>query len=147
MASEYGIDLDEIGRVIDTADVFVVRFGKIENRLLVDARSEPGDPPRIEVVPPVTSATERYRYLQETRPGLPLPDHITVFSWPLQIEAMRELGVWQRIADRLIALGGPLLEAACIAAFRDIAMRERAEMAAAILGGEGFETLWERQPR
>ena len=147
MASEHGIDLDEIGRVIDTADVFVVRFGKIESRLLVDARAEPGDPPRIEVVPPVTSASERYRYLQETRPGLPLPDHITVFSWPLQVEAMRDLGVWQRIADRLTSLGGPALEAACATAYRVISMRERAEMAAAILGGEGFETLWERQRR
>jgi hypothetical protein len=79
---ELGVDLDEISRVIDEADVFIVRFGKIESRLLVDARSAPATPARIEVVPPVNSASERYRYLQQTRPGLPLPDQITASRGP-----------------------------------------------------------------
>lgn len=147
MDSDYGVDLDEIGRVVDDAEVFVVRFAKTENRLLVDARVAPGDPPRIEVVPRVNSAAERYRYLQETRPGMALPDHITVFVWPHPVEAMREAGIWERIRSRLTSIGGPDLDVACGAAFRKIAARERSELTAAILGGEGFETLWERQRR
>jgi hypothetical protein len=147
MNEDLGVDLDEIGRVIDEAEVFIVRFGKIESRLLVDARSAPGDPPRIEVVPPVNSASERYRYLQQSRPGLSLPDQITVFTWPRPVDLMRETGVWQRITDRLVALGGPGLAGECDRVFRQVAARERAELAAAILGGEGFETIWERQPR
>lgn len=144
MNEELGVDLDEISRVIDEADVFIVRFGKIESRLLVDARSAPGDPPRIEVVPPVTSASERYRYLQQTRPDMPLPDQITVFTWPRPVDLMREHGVWQRIADRLVDAGGPGLAFDCNRVFLEISARERAEIAAAILGGEGFETIWER---
>lgn len=147
MDPDFGVDLDEIGRVIDDAEVFIVRFGKIEWRLMVDARAEPGDPPRIEVVPPVTSASERYRYLQQSRPGLPLPDHITVFTWPRPIELMRETGVWQRIRDRMVALGGQPLAERCDRVFLEVEARERAELAAAILGGEGFETIWERPPR
>ena len=60
---------------------------------------------------------------------------------------MRETGVWQRITDRLVSLGGPTLAEDCDRVFRQVAARERAELAAAILGGEGFETVWERQPR
>jgi hypothetical protein len=141
---ELGVDLDEISRVIDEADVFIVRFGKIESRLLVDARYAPGDPPRIEVVPPVNSASERYRYLQQSRPGIPLPDQITVFTWPRPVDLMREHGVWQRISDRLVRTGGPGLAGDCDRVFMEISARERAEIAAAILGGEGFETIWER---
>jgi hypothetical protein len=147
MDSDYGVDLDEISRVIADAQVFVIRFAKFDNRLLVDARFAPGDPPRIEVVPPVNSASERYRYLQQTRPSMSLPDHITVFVWPRPVALLRDAGVWTRICDRLVDLGGVGLEASCEAAFRELLLRERAELAAAILGGEGFETLWERQPR
>lgn len=147
MDHDFGVDLEEIGRVIEDADVFIVRFGKIESRLLVDARTAPGDPPRIEVVPPVSSASERYRYLQQSRPGLPLPEHITVFTWPRPVDVMRECGVWQRITERMTALGGDRLADACRRAFREIEYRERAELAAAILGGEGFETIWERNAR
>ena len=147
MNEELGVDLDEISRVIAEADVFIVRFGKIEARLLVDARSAPGDPPRIEVVPPVNSASERYRYLQQTRPALPLPEQITVFTWPRPVDLMREHGVWERISTRLVDLGGPDLAMDCARVFSEISARERAEIAAAIIGGDGFETIWERPRR
>ena len=147
MDQDFGIDLEEIGRVIDTAEVFIIRLAKIDSRLLIDMRAADGDPPRIAVVPPVSSAAERYRYLQQLRPGLPLPDHITVFSWPRQIEVMRDVGVWQRIEDRLVSAGGPELHAACEAVLNEVMAKERAEVLAAIRGGEGFETIWQREPR
>ncbi len=149
MDQDFGIDLEEIGRVIDTAEVFIIRLAKIDSRLLIDLRAGDGDgdPPRIAVVPPVSSAAERYRYLQQLRPGVALPDHITVFSWPRQIEVMRDVGVWQRIEDRLVSAGGPDLHAACEAVLNEVMAKERAELLAAIRGGEGFETIWQREPR
>ena len=78
MEQNFGIDIDEIRRVVDEAEVFIVRFPRIERRLLVDARAADDDPPMIRIVPRVSSAAER------------------------------------------------------------------AEVAAAIRGGEGFETVWER---
>ena len=144
MTQDFGADLEELGRVIDTAEVFMVRFERGETRLLVDARTADGDPPRIGVVPRVSSAAERYRYLKESRPGVPLPEHITVFRWVRPIDVMRESGIWQRIEDRLVAVGGPEMQPACNNALEDVRARERAEMTAVILGGEGFETLWRR---
>ena len=146
MNSDFDIDIDGIRRVIDDAEVFIVRFPRIERRLLVDARAADGDPPQIRIVPRVSSAAERYRYLRELRPDMQLPEQITVFTWPRQAEAMRELGIWQLIEDRLVRLGGADLARACDEALNALAVAERAEVVAVIRGGEGFETLWERDP-
>ena len=37
---EFGMDLDEVMEVIDTAEVLVIRFAILDKRLLVDARHE-----------------------------------------------------------------------------------------------------------
>ncbi|MBM4416176.1 MAG: hypothetical protein FJ035_08045 [Chloroflexi bacterium] len=144
MDPDYGIDLDETGRVFDQAEVVVVRFHLIPQRLLIDARSAPGDPPMVRLVPPVTSAEERYRYLQRERPGLPLPEYITVVGWPRYVQVLKETGLWERIEQRLVRAGGPELARQCGAVFGEVRAAERLEVAAAIRGGEGYESLWER---
>lgn len=146
MDADYGVDLDEIRRVVDEAEVFIVRFEHVDRRLLVDARSAEGDPPMIRIVRAVSSAAERYRELQQLRPKMSLPEQITVFSWPKQSKALRESGIWERIESRLVGLGGPDLGRECEVAFDELVAAERAEIVAAIRGGEGFETLWERNP-
>ena len=86
-------------------------------------------------MPRVSSAAERYRYLRELRPDIQLPEQITVFTWPRQAEAMRELGIWQRIEDRLVRLGGADLARACEEALNALVVAERAEVVAVIRGG------------
>ncbi len=133
-----------MGRVFDEAEVVVVRFHVISQRLLIDARSAPGDPPMVRLVPPVTSAEERYRYLQRERPGLPLPEHITVVGWPRYVQVLKDTGLWERIEQRLVREGGPDLAQQCGDVFGEVRAAERVEVAAAIRGGEGYESLWER---
>lgn len=141
-----GLDIEEMGRVIDEAGVLLVRFHVIPQRLLVDAREHAGEGPLIRLVPPVASAEERYRYLQKLRPGVPLPEQITVLSWPRYIEVMREAGLWQRLEQRMFELGGAPLARRCGEVFEEVRSAERAEVVTAILGGEGYESLWERAP-
>lgn len=144
--SDFGVDIEEMGHVFDEADVVVVRFHVIAQRLLLDMRVAPGDPPLIRLVPPVSSAEERYRYLQAERPRMSLPEHITVVAWPRYVQVMRDTGLWQRIVDRLVREAGDGMIADAEEAYRDIRAAERAEVAAAIRGGEGYEALWERTP-
>ena len=147
MSTEFsGIDIEEMGRVIDEAGVLIIRFHVIAQRLLVDTRSADDHPAMVRLVPPVSSAEERYRYLQTLRPGVPLPDQITVLSWPRYVEVMRDAGLWQRLEQRLVELGGPALAQRCDEVFEEVRSAERAEVVAAILGGEGYESLWERTP-
>ncbi len=141
------IDLEAIRRVIEETDVFVVRFALIDQRLLVDARPDAEGHTYISIVPPVNSAEERYRFLRRQRPGMPMPDQITVFHWPRPILVMRELGVWGLIEERLASVGGDAAVEEARRAFTDGQRLERADVLAAIRGGEGYETIWERQPR
>lgn len=146
MDPDFGVDIEEMGRVFDTADVIVVRFHVIPERLLLDMRGSSYDLPLIRLVPPVSSAEERYRYLQRERPRMPLPDQITVVGWPRYVQVMRDTGLWRHIEDRLGREGGQAMQRACDEAFEQVRSAERAEVAAAIRGGEGYEALWERTP-
>jgi len=49
MNDDYGVDIDEVFKVIDAADVLVVRFHIIQKRLLVDYRTKAGVGPMIAV--------------------------------------------------------------------------------------------------
>jgi len=145
MEADPGIDLKAIQQVIDTTEVFVVRFGQIDQRLLVDARTDGNGAPFIQIVPPVTSAEERYRFLRKARPGMALPEQITVFQWPQSVQVLKSVGLWKRLEERFFELGG-LPAVTQVGEIFDEALRlERADLVAAIRGGEGYETLWERE--
>ena len=146
MDADFGIDLDAIRQVIDGTDVFVIRFGQIDQRLLVDTRQDDNGTPFIKVVPPVTSAEERYRYLRQARPGMALPEQITVFQWPQSVKLLKTVGLWKRIEERFFELGGLPAVQEVGAAFNEAAKLERSDLLAAIRGGEGYETIWEREP-
>ena len=138
------IDIDAIRRVVEEAEVFIVRFALIEQRLLVDTRPDAAGQPYISLVPPVTSAEERYRFLRRERPDVPLPAQITVFQWPGPITVLRDTGVWQFIENRVAGVGGDAAIEAARRVFVDGQRLERDDTLAAIRGGEGYQTLWER---
>lgn len=144
MDADHGLDLEAIIRVIDEAPVFVARFALIEQRLLVDTRPGSDGQPFVEIVPPVNSAAERYRYLQKMRSEVALPEQITVFFWPRAFQVMRDLGVCARIEARVEREGGARAVARVRQVFREAERLERADVVAAIRGGEGYETVWER---
>ena len=79
---DYGLDLDEVSRVIDAADVLVVRFAILDKRLLIDARTNETDGPLIAVVPRAQSVEDRFKSLKKLRPLFPLPEKIMSFMWP-----------------------------------------------------------------
>lgn len=144
MESSHEPDLDAIATVIDEAEVFVVRFALIDQRLLVDTRPNGDGDPYIKMVRPASSAEERYRFLQRERPGTALPEQITVFQWPRDMQAMKALGIWKHIEQRLIAVGGEQFAVNVEMAFSEAQRYERVDIIAAIQGTEGYETLWER---
>lgn len=143
MNTDYGIDLDEVWRVIDAAEVLVVRFSVTDRRLLVDTRSNEDDGPMVKVVPPAASAEERFRSLKVLRPRFRVPERILTFHWPRHASALAESGVWEQLARRVVAAGTAGTAAECDEAFRQLLDEERAVEQAAIVGAEGFQTLWE----
>ena len=144
MESDFGIDLDDVFNVIDSADVIVMRFSLIEQRLLVDTRSTDVDTPMVKLVERVTSAEERFKNLKQLRPRFSPPEKILSFLWPRRVETLIEANVWQRLVERMVATGWDDAEAACARVYRDLLESERAEVRAAITGGSNYQSLWER---
>jgi len=145
MENDFGLDIEEILKVIDTAEVLVVRFAILDKRLLIDARRSEKEGPLIKVVPRAGSVEERFRHLKSLRPKFSLPDKIMSFMWPRHVELLEKSGVWQHIVDRLTSLGDTDTKAACDAVLRELFEEERAEVQSAIRGGEGYQSLWERK--
>lgn len=147
MKAEFGIDLDEVRRVIDAADVLVVRFSVTDRRLLVDNRTNENEGPMIRVVPPVATGEERFKSLKMLRPRFRTPERILTFQWPRHARALRDAGIWDHIARRMVAAGWSDTARQCDDAFAQLLREERDVEVAAIRGGDGFKTLWPPEPR
>ena len=114
MDNDYAINIDEIMRTIDQADVLRIRFLLLDKRLLIDNRFNEFEGPLIKIVPLAGSSEESFRNLKRLRPRFPLPDRMTAIWWPKYIETLRTSGVWgcvmQRIAEsgyRVVLNTGP----------------------------------------
>jgi hypothetical protein len=145
MENDFGLDLQDIFSVIDTAEVILIRLQLIEQRVLIDARRNSLEGPMIALVPRAGSAEERFRSLKRMRPRFPVPDRIMSFQWPRQVGSLKTSGVWDRIVQRLGQDSSDEIVARCEEVFQQMLRLERQETIAAIRGGEGYETVWERR--
>jgi len=142
---EFGMDLDEVMEVIDTAEVLVIRFAILDKRLLIDARHDDVDGPLLKLVAKASSVEDRFQSLRELRPRFPLPEKIVSFTWPRQIETFRLAGLWSRIVDRLVASGYTGVKEQCEGVFGELVEEEKTEVLTAIRGGPSYQSLWERR--
>jgi hypothetical protein len=145
MSDDYGVDLDEVHQVIDSAQVMIVRFHILPQRLLVDYRTKPGYGPMMKLVDPAGSVEARFRSIKELRPQFPYPERVMSFNWPRMMGVLVASGVWQRMVDRAGSLGGQDAVDECSAVLAQMMAEERGEVANAIRGADHYQTLWERQ--
>jgi len=145
MSDEFGVDLEEVFKVVDAADVLVVRFHLIDKRLLVDFRSKAGTGPLVKVVPRAESVEDRFRSIKRLRPEFPLPERVMSFHWPRSTPVLLASGVWQRLVDRVSMAGDDETTESCGRAMEELMALERKEVFGAIRGADHYQTLWERQ--
>ena len=139
-----GLEAHSFSGVIGRAQVLVVRFQVVEKRLLIDFRTSSSDGPLVKAVAPVGSAEERFRTLRVLRPTFSPPDRISTFAWPRGLASFERSGVLGEIRTRLIEVGTEADGEMMREAHDELVEEERATVQAAVRGGEGFKTLWER---
>jgi hypothetical protein len=143
MDNDYVLNLDDILRTIETADVVRIRFLLLDKRLLIDNRHNEFDGPLIKVVNRAGSSEESFRNLKRLRPRFPLPDKMTAIWWPKYVNTLYSTGVWSAITRRVADTGFTESVRQCDEVLRELLGLERQEIRNAI-SGEGFQTIWQR---
>ena len=118
MDNNYDLDVGEILRTVESAEVLTFRFVVIGQGLLIDTRFSAVDGPLLKLVSAVKSPEERFRSLKEIRPRFRLPEKICAIWWPKHINSLATYGVWQAIAKRVIDSGFPGAAQQCEGVFR-----------------------------
>jgi len=138
------VDLEELRRVVDNADVFTVGFRMFPERLIIDARTTDTQGPMVRVVEPVTSVEERFFWLGTERPSFGAPENFTFFMWPHSVRYFEESGLGQMIRNRVYGLGFEQVGAEMAeAVVRLNALEQQATFDA--IHGRNHHTLWERK--
>lgn len=143
MADE-AFDPEETLRALRDADVVVIGFGWLQERLLIDGRRNDVDGPFIRVVEPVRGPRERLRELRKLRPGFDDPESFVFFPWSGRVESFVEADLFERILERCD--GDETAEADARSALQRLFELDREDLRQAISGGDKYHTLYERQP-
>lgn len=144
--NDYSIDLNEIASTIRTHDVVVLRFVTVGQRLLLDFRCSDIDGPAVRLVEPVKSVQERYANLRKIRPRFRDPEKIVMVYWPRFTRSLGETAAWSEVNARLVESGHPESVREAEQALAELVRAENEHQRAAVLGQEGFRTLWEASP-
>ena len=142
MADNEGFDLEETLRALREADVVVIGFGWLSERLLIDGRSNESAGPYVRVVEPVRSPQDRVRQLRKLRPGFGDPESFVFFPWAGRVDSFVTAGLFERILDR--CAGDQTASDDARAALRRLFELDREDIRQAIAGGEKYHTLYER---
>jgi hypothetical protein len=128
---------------IDDADVISLFFPLLRRALVIDARSAPGDPPVISVMPQVTSVEERIAMIEAQRPALGKVQAVLAVPWLRSVRELGERGIVPVLVDRLAKSGlspdvaRPKLEKAM-----DRLWGIERLAFAGMIRGEGYQTIW-----
>ena len=70
--------------------------------------------------------------------------NLTVITWPRYVDSLVELGIWERILDRMGAPSRPDVAAACNEVQEELRRLEKGELAGVVIG-ENYHTIWSAQ--
>ena len=143
MDNDFRIDLAEVARSIDSAEVVTLFFPLLRKTLLVDARFDVEDGPMVRVVPMVSGPEERVQMIRKMRPNFPKPERIAFIPWPKYASSIVRLGVYDVIKDRLEKSGRQKPIEDLRTSIRSLEQLEREELTA-VLTGTGYRTIWQR---
>ena len=143
MDNDYVVNLEDILRTIETAEVVRIRFLLLDKRLLIDNRHNEFEGPLVRIVSRSGSSEESFRSLKRMRPRFPLPEKMTAIWWPKYVNTLQSTGVWQAILQRIADTGYQDSMKQCEEVMSELLVLERQEIRNAI-SGDGFQTLWQR---
>ena len=141
MDGDFRIDMGELLRNVDTAEVISIYFSVLRKTILIDARFTPEEPPMVKLVPMASSIEERFRMLRRLRPRFPRPKTVAAVPWPKYAQSLVDLGVWPRVLERFVYSGHKEAVQACNTVLEEVYRLEREELSA-VIHGDNYHTMW-----
>ncbi len=140
-------NVEELQQSLASVDHVLIRLTPIiTQRLLIDFRSNEHAGPTAIVLPDVNSFAERLLSIERARPDFERPERINVIMWPFRVAALERLGVVGVIRDRFAALDAFDALRDLDEAYAQLLKLEQEEQMRAIVG-DGYRTLWPREPQ
>ena len=143
MDGDFRINLDDMARHLDSAEVISIYLPFLRRTILIDARFTDKVPPMVRLVAMAVSVEERTRVLRRLRPEFPKPKTIAVLPWPRYVESLIYLGLWPKILQRFAESGHKEAVQACSRVIERVQRLEADELAA-VIKGENYHTMWSR---
>ncbi len=134
---------DQLKVALADAVVMSIFFVRIGSTMILDFRSVEGVNPAVLVDGMVSTPRERLLSFRELRPGLPLPEEITLAPWAERVREFEQSGVLERLVERCDEMGGSELMRQARAAYLKLLAEEK-KILREMVSGVGMETIWER---
>lgn len=141
MDDDFVVNVDEIKKNIDTAEIMSVFFPTFRKAVVIDTRSNTTDGPMIRLMPMAASPQERLRSIRRLRAGFPRVHSITLIPWPRYVDSLVSLGIWDRIVRRFRDAGQTEAVERCENILSELRRLEKEEFAA-VVRGENYHTIW-----
>jgi hypothetical protein len=134
---------EQIRMALRTADVLSIFFVRVGQSMIIDTRGNEETGPAVILDEIVASPRERLDSMRRLRPGLPLPEHMTLAPWTAAVRDFESTGMLETVLERCRLVGGEPFDEAARRAYRRLAAIERRFMRDLVLG-VGMKTIWSR---
>lgn len=128
---------------LQTAEVMSVFFVRVGRSLILDMRREGETGPAAMLDDIVSTPQARLQSFRRLRPGLPLPERLTLAPWTSAIRDFRERGMLDAMLERCRREGGDELSDVAARAFRQLEILEQKYLRD-LVRGVGMQTIWQR---
>jgi len=128
---------------LQTAEVMSIFFVRVGRSLIIDLRSDDATGPAAMLDDIVSTPEARLHSFRRLRPGLPLPDRLTLAPWTNAVRDFTRHGLLDALLERCRSEGGESLYAEAAKAFRQLEILEQRYLRD-LVRGVGMTTIWQR---
>lgn len=128
---------------IRTSEVMSVFFIRVGQSLIADLRRGEETGPAVMIDDIVSTPQDRLQSFRRLRPGLPLPERLTLAPWTSAVRDFQESGLLDALLARCRLEGGEGLAGDAATAFKRLAFLEQKYLRD-LVKGVGMQTLWQR---
>jgi hypothetical protein len=134
---------ERIHDAIRGAEILSLFFVRVGKSMILDFRQEPGSQAAVLLDDIVATPQARLQSFRRLRPGLPLPERLTLAPWTSAIQEFRANGLLDAMLSRCELEGGQDLKVTAAKTYRQLELLERRYLRD-LVQGVGLQTIWRR---